>query len=158
MADNLTPEQRSVRMSRIRAKDTTPELAVRKALHRLGFRFRLHRSDLPGSPDLVFPSRRKVVLVHGCFWHWHPDPCCPIAKVPKSRQDFWIGKLTRNRERDERTLASLEGLGWSPVTVWECQLRPKAQAMTIARIATFLGSVPNEEIQGRITVLGGDGP
>lgn len=109
-------------MALIRSKDTKPEMAVRRLVHRLGYRYRLHRSDLPGKPDLAFPGRRKVILVHGCFWHRHPDPNCKRARMPKSRLDFWGPKLTANAERDTRTLAALSELGWKVLTLWECEI------------------------------------
>ena len=106
-------------MSRILAKDTTPERAVRSALHRLGFRFRLHVRGLPGSPDIVLPKHRTVVFVHGCFWHRHPR--CRHAATPKSRVAFWREKFAGNVRRDQRNFAALRRLGWRVVTVWECQ-------------------------------------
>ena len=112
-------------MRSIRAKDTKPEKAVRSIVHRLGFRFRLHRKDLPGRPDLVLPRLRTVVLVHGCFWHRHRG--CPFAYVPKSRGDFWTCKFEINVRRDERVKKDLETLGWRVVTIWECELRDQAR-------------------------------
>lgn len=123
MADTLTPEQRSERMSAIRAKDTKPELWVRRFLHNRGYRYRLHLKDLPGKPDLVFPGRKKVIFVHGCFWHRHPDPDCKLARLPKSRVEFWTNKLTGNRERDLVNQRRLSDAGWQFFVVWECQLR-----------------------------------
>ena len=123
MTDTLTPEQRSKRMSRVRNKDTKPELKVRRLTHGMGYRYRLHRKDLPGKPDLVFPARRKVIFVHGCFWHRHPDPDCKLARMPKSKLDFWVPKLEGNRARDERNLNELVDKGWSPLVVWECQTK-----------------------------------
>lgn len=125
MPDSLTRSERSERMGRIRHKNTKPELVVRRTVHRLGFRFRLHRKDLPGNPDLVFPSRRKVLFVHGCFWHRHPDPACPLARWPKSKLGFWRPKLEANRIRDVRNQQALERCGWRFLVVWECQLRDK---------------------------------
>lgn len=125
--DTLTPEQRGERMSRIRSRDSKPELVVRRMLHALGYRFRLHRRDLPGTPDLVFPSRKKVVFVHGCFWHRHDDPDCRLARLPKSRPEFWLPKLERNRERDQEHEAALRALGWRTHVAWECRLRDKEQ-------------------------------
>lgn len=119
-ADPLTPEQRSRTMSRVRAKDTGPEVRVRRVAHRLGYRFRLHRSDLPGRPDLVFPRLRKVVLVHGCFWHGHD--CRQGRKKPKTNAAYWLPKLERNRDRDAANLRGIRRLGWRPLVVWECQL------------------------------------
>jgi DNA mismatch endonuclease, patch repair protein len=107
-------------MARIRKTDTKPEMLVRQMLHALGYRFRLHRRDLPGNPDIVFPSRRKVVLVHGCFWHQHD--CRLGAKKPRARPEYWHPKLQRNKERDARNLTALEAAGWSTLTVWECEL------------------------------------
>lgn len=106
-------------MSRIRGRDTTPERAVRSVLHRMGYRFRLHRPDLPGRPDIVLPRHRTVVLVHGCFWHRHPG--CRFAYTPKSRQGFWLAKFASSVERDRRQRRELRRLGWRVVVVWECQ-------------------------------------
>ncbi|QGP77768.1 DNA mismatch endonuclease Vsr [Sphingomonas sp. CL5.1] len=119
MADHMTPEQRSRAMSRVGGKDTAPELYVRRALHAVGLRFRLHRRDLPGKPDMVLPRHRTVVLVHGCFWHGHD---CPRGARPQSNQEFWAAKLDRNIDRDHSTRIRLEALGWHVETVWECAL------------------------------------
>jgi DNA mismatch endonuclease (patch repair protein) len=121
--DTLTPQERSERMGKIRSTDTRPELVVRRLVHGMGYRYRLHRKELPGKPDLVFPGRRKVIFVHGCFWHRHGDPACRLARLPKSRLDFWLPKLTANKERDANSLARLAELGWDVMTVWECQVR-----------------------------------
>lgn len=118
--DTLTPAERSARMALVRAKDTKPELLVRRLVHGMGYRYRLHRRDLPGTPDLVFPGRSKVIFVHGCFWHRHAH--CALARLPKSRADFWLPKLTANAERDARNVRALRRLGWSVLTIWECQL------------------------------------
>lgn len=123
----MSPGERSERMSRIRGKHSRPEMAVRKLIHAMGFRYRLHDRSLPGSPDLVFRSRRKAVFVHGCFWHRHPDPDCKLARMPKSRLEFWKPKLEGNRERDLRRQSELEDLGWRFWVVWECQLRDEEQ-------------------------------
>lgn len=112
-------------MSRIRGKDTRPEIAVRSLLHRMGLRFRLHRRDLPGSPDIVLPGRRTVVFVHGCFWHRHEG--CSGASVPKTRIEFWEAKFARNVERDARNRRDLKRLGWRSVVVWECELKDMAK-------------------------------
>lgn len=119
--DSLTPRQRSERMRRVRSRDTKPELLVRRTAHRLGYRFRLHKAGLPGKPDLVFAGRRKVIFVHGCFWHRHPDPHCKLARLPKSRHDFWVPKLEGNRSRDERVVKALTAQGWGVLEIWECQ-------------------------------------
>ena len=122
VTDTLSPAERSARMGKVRGKDTVPEMLVRRAAHALGYRYRLHRKDLPGRPDLVFPSRRKVLFVHGCFWHRHPEPSCKLARLPKSRVDFWRAKLEGNRERDLRNQAALRELGWDVLVIWECEL------------------------------------
>lgn len=137
MVDTLSPAERSERMSRVRGADTKPEMLVRRMVHGMGYRYRLHRKDLPGSPDLVFPSKRKVIFVHGCYWHRHPDPGCPLARLPKSRLDFWLPKLEGNRKRDERNQEKLENMGWGIMIVWECQLKDKAALER--RIKGFLG-------------------
>lgn len=116
----LDDAERAARMRRIRKRDTKPELLVRRMAHALGFRFRLYRRDLPGSPDLVFPRLRKIVFVHGCFWHRHEG--CRLARLPRSRPDYWIPKLTRNVQRDRRAQAELEREGWQVLTIWECEL------------------------------------
>lgn len=118
--DSLSPEHRSWNMSRIRGKDTKPELTVRSLLHRLGYRFRLNRKDLPGKPDIVLPKYRAAVYVHGCFWHRHAG--CRLAYTPKSNLKFWDEKFTKNVARDHRVADELRGAGWSQITVWECEL------------------------------------
>lgn len=121
-------------MSLVRSKDTGPEILVRGLVSHLGYRYRLHRHDLPGSPDLVFPARQKVIFVHGCFWHRH---ACPSGRrMPKSRVDFWTEKLIGNRRRDERIKRQLQRLGWRVLTVWECQLKNPAKVMR--RIEQFI--------------------
>ena len=121
MADRLTPDARSHLMARIRSKDTKPELAVRHLLHRMGYRFRLHRRDLLGSPDIVLPVRRKIVFVHGCFWHGHTG--CRFATTPATRIDFWTAKISATKQRDARAVRQLRRSGWSVAVVWECQTR-----------------------------------
>lgn len=116
--DTRTPEQRRRIMQAVRSKDTGPELVVRRVLHGMGYRYRLHRADLPGTPDIVLVSRRKVILVHGCFWHGH---CCPKGRLPKSRLDFWRAKIDRNRQRDLSKTEQLEALGWRVLVVWQCE-------------------------------------
>lgn len=108
-------------MARIKSKDTTPEMAVRRALHAAGLRYRLHTKGLPGKPDLVFPSRRLAVFVHGCFWHAHSDPSCPETHTPKSRTEYWNPKLAGNVARDAKHSAALEAQGWTVLTIWECE-------------------------------------
>lgn len=121
-----------------KGKDTKPEMIVRRLAHGMGYRYRLHRKGLPGKPDLVFESRRKVIFVHGCFWHHHPDPGCKIARLPKSRLDFWLPKLDANRVRDDRDEKALENLGWRVLTVWECELKDEERACDVIR--SFLDS------------------
>jgi DNA mismatch endonuclease (patch repair protein) len=121
-------------MSRIRSSNTSPELALRRALHALGFRFRLHRKDLPGKPDIVFPRYKTVVFVHGCFWHRHAG--CKVATTPKSNTGFWIEKFERNVARDSRSMELLETQGWKVVVAWECELGSGRKAADAAlRIA-----------------------
>lgn len=127
MPDSLSKSERSERMSRVRDRDTKPELQVRSLVHRMGFRFRLHDRRLPGAPDLVFAARRKVIFVHGCFWHRHPDPDCNLARMPKSRLDFWGPKLEGNRQRDFRNQSQLDAIGCKHLVVWECELRHREQ-------------------------------
>lgn len=133
MTDTVSPEKRSAIMARVRAKDTTPEMRVRSLVHRMGYRFRLHRKDLPGTPDLVFGPRRKAIFVHGCFWHGHD--CKRGARLPAANRDYWTAKLARNAARDRASLAALEERGWSVLTVWECEIRDDKLA---ERLAGFL--------------------
>ena len=138
MADKLTPERRAENMRRIKSKNTKPEMVVRSLVHRLGYRYRLHRLDLPGKPDLVFSPRRKIVFVHGCFWHGHEDPdCADGRRQPKSNLDYWLPKLARNKERDQVQAAEIETLGWAVMIVWECETRDRP-GLT-ARLRAFLG-------------------
>lgn len=120
MADTISQERRSALMRRIRSKDTRPEMAVRSLLHRLGYRFRLHRKDLPGRPDIVLPKHRKIVLMHGCFWHGHT---CRLASKPKSNQAYWAEKIQGNQARDARSLVALQNQGWAVLELWECEVR-----------------------------------
>lgn len=131
--DPLTPEQRSERMSLVRRADTKPEMVVRRLAHGMGFRYRLHDGKLPGQPDLVFKGRRKVIFVHGCFWHQHG---CRIYRMPKTRTDFWLPKLKSNVERDRRARRLLRKDGWNILVIWECQLRKEERLRE--RIRSFL--------------------
>ncbi|MFC5522663.1 very short patch repair endonuclease [Polaromonas jejuensis] len=140
--DTLTPEARSRLMSRIRGKDTKPELIVRSVLHRLGFRFRIHRKDLPGRPDIVLPRHKKVVLVHGCFWHGH---LCKIAPGPKSNTAYWSPKIEANRARDDRNRTALKDLGWDVLELWECEIRDLQK--TEERLRAFLHTDPGRPVQ-----------
>jgi DNA mismatch endonuclease, patch repair protein len=123
--DKITPERRSANMAKIRSTNTKPEMIVRRTAHRLGFRFRLHRRDLPGKPDIVFVARRKIVLVHGCYWHGHG---CKVGGTgAKSNQDYWVPKITRNRERDDLSVTKLKAAGWKVLVIWECETRNGAK-------------------------------
>ncbi|MBN1344368.1 MAG: DNA mismatch endonuclease Vsr [Phycisphaerae bacterium] len=134
--DTLTPKERSHRMSLVRGKDTKPEMIIRRLVHSLGYRYRLHVRGLPGSPDLVFPSRCKVIFIHGCFWHQHR--CRMGNRMPKSRLGFWRPKLEGNRKRDARHRRQLRRLGWKALTIWECQVRSDKADRLVERIARFL--------------------
>ena len=140
MTDTLTPAQRSERMARVRDRNTKPEMRVRRALHAAGLRYRLHDKRLPGKPDLVLSSRRVVVFIHGCFWHRHPDPDCKLARLPKSRPDFWVPKLEGNAERDRRKIIELEAAGWTPFIVWECKT---TMATGVAALVDQIRAMPS---------------
>jgi DNA mismatch endonuclease, patch repair protein len=131
----MTPSpERSAIMRAIKGSNTAPELKIRTLLHRAGYRYRLHVSDLPGKPDLVFPSRRAVLFVHGCFWHGHS--CKRGARQPKSNAEYWLAKIEKNRERDKRARARLISQGWSVHTIWECELNDEGM---LARLKSSLG-------------------
>jgi DNA mismatch endonuclease (patch repair protein) len=145
MSDVYSSEKRSAVMRRVKSRDTTPELKVRKALTALGARFRLHRKDLPGSPDIVLPGRRLALFVHGCFWHGHD---CPRgARVPKANRDYWLAKVGRNRTRDAASAAALAGLGWRVETLWECDL--KDAVVLEIRLRDLLAVQPSTPTPGR---------
>jgi DNA mismatch endonuclease (patch repair protein) len=148
--DSVSTERRSANMSRIRSKDTKPEMLIRRMLHALGYRYALHRRDLPGVPDLVFPARRKIILVHGCFWHQHKG--CIDGRVPKSRLDYWGPKLLRNVERDRRNISKLRRGGWKVLKLWECDV---LKAIDLGEhLAQFLGPVGNRPSRAKThTVL-----
>ncbi len=139
MTDRITKQRRSWNMSRIRAKNTKPELSVRSLLHRLGFRFRIHVRRLPGCPDIVLPKWRTVVFVNGCFWHRHKN--CKFAYSPKSRRAFWEEKFTANIMRDRQRQRDLRRLGWTVVVVWECQAREIGNLDKLVRRMFLAGSV-----------------
>lgn len=141
MTDTLTRSARSRRMSLVRGKNTRPEIQVRGALHRLGYRYRLHVRSLPGTPDVVFASRKKVIFVHGCFWHRHAR--CKLARLPKSRLIFWKNKLEGNRQRDEKNQRRLNRLGWRYLIVWECQLHEFQRV--VDRITRFLNNAHGQK-------------
>jgi DNA mismatch endonuclease (patch repair protein) len=136
VTDTLNKKERSARMALVRGKDTKPELVVRRLVHGMGYRYRLHSASLPGKPDLVFPGRRKVIFVHGCFWHRHPSSSCKLARMPKSRLEFWLPKLEGNRLRDERNQRELKKQGWKVLSIWECQIVNLASLSN--RIRSFL--------------------
>jgi DNA mismatch endonuclease (patch repair protein) len=138
MADTRTPEQRRRIMQSVKTKNTGPEIVVRKGLFALGYRFRLHRKDLPGSPDIVFPGRKKAIFVHGCYWHGHD---CPKGRGAKSRTDYWGPKIEANRARDARNLREIEEQGWHTHVVWQCELKDIEQVIT--RLGNFLGPPTN---------------
>ena len=124
MTDVFDPAKRSQVMAGVKGRDTTPELKVRKLLTGMGARYRLHRKDLPGAPDIAMPGRRLAIFVHGCFWHGHD--CARGARVPKQNRDYWEAKIGRNRARDRRAQAELEAMGWRPLILWECELKDEA--------------------------------
>lgn len=134
MADRITAVQRSENMRKIRGAHTKPELIVRRMVHAMGYRYRLHRKDLPGKPDLVFGPRRKVIFVHGCFWHQHPG--CKAGRLPNSNAGYWHEKLRRNVERDAKVQEDLKQLGWDVLTVWDCET--KDSAALSSRLLNFL--------------------
>lgn len=129
--DKLSPAHRSRVMASVRGKDTTPELRARKMLHALGFRYRLHRKDLPGKPDIVLPKYRVCIFVHGCFWHQHPG--CKRSSRPSSNEEFWSGKLDKNIERDEENRQALQKLGWKVAVIWECETKDPERLEIIVR-------------------------
>ncbi|MCH8490454.1 MAG: DNA mismatch endonuclease Vsr [Oceanicaulis sp.] len=134
-SDVFTPAQRSAVMAAVKGRGTKPEMIVRRLAHALGYRFRLHRKDLPGKPDLVFPGRRAVIFVHGCFWHGHD--CARGARQPKQNAAYWSAKIARNKARDAANATALADAGWRVLTVWECQM--KDRAVLAARLQGFLG-------------------
>ncbi|MBR0695145.1 very short patch repair endonuclease [Bradyrhizobium lablabi] len=134
MVDTRTKEQRSRIMKSVSTRDTGPELLVRRLLHRLGYRYRLHRKDLPGRPDIVFPGRKRVIFIHGCFWHGHE---CSKGKLPKSRTEYWTAKIKANQDRDTKVIGLLEKDGWKTLTVWQCELKHLDEIERVLR--GFLG-------------------
>jgi DNA mismatch endonuclease (patch repair protein) len=135
--DNLTLAARSETMRRVRGQDTTPELAVRRLVYSLGYRYRLHHRSLPGCPDLVFPGRRAVIFVHGCFWHAHN--CRRGQRKPKTNATYWTAKRERNRLRDQRVQRALRRQGWRVMVIWECQVKPSTLDRLAGRVRRFLG-------------------
>ncbi len=150
MADIVNPETRSRMMSGIRGKNTKPELLIRKGIHRLGFRYRIHVKDLPGKPDLVFPKYRAVIFIHGCFWHGHN---CHLFKAPSTRTEFWKEKIQNNRERDAPVINALDKSGWKALCIWECALKGKMRltpGYVFSETALWLRtSTDNQTIRGK---------
>lgn len=144
--DTRTPEKRSEIMSAVRTKDTGPELLVRKLLSAQGYRYRLHRKDLPGRPDIVFPGRHKAVFVHGCYWHGHR---CAKGRLPKSRLRYWKPKIAANKKRDARNIAKLKRSGWGVSVVWQCEL--KNAGTLVRKLKAFLGRTHNPKRRQRRT-------
>lgn len=138
VVDRLTPEQRSANMRSIRSKGMKPEMVVRRLVHGMGFRYRLHRHDLPGRPDMIFQSRRKVIFVHGCFWHQHTDPKCKLAHRPRSNVEYWESKLNRNQKRDHENYRNLSLAGWRVLTLWECEVKQISRSELAVRLRKFL--------------------
>ncbi|QKS29670.1 MAG: DNA mismatch endonuclease Vsr [Candidatus Accumulibacter similis] len=151
--DTLSPEQRRRTMAAVKGRNTTPELIVRRLLHKAGFRFRLYRNDLPGKPDVALSKYRTVIFVHGCFWHQHPG--CKKASKPSTRQDYWLPKLARNIERDKRQISDLDALGWSVLVVWECETKDKAAlSEKLVRILSQQAREIGQRIEDRPRFIG----
>ena len=138
--DKISTQRRSENMRHIRSTDMAPELIVRRLVHRLGYRYRLHKPGLPGKPDLVFASQGKIIFVHGCFWHQHASKRCRITRQPKSNTGYWLEKLQRNVKRDRSNLRSLRREGWSVLVIWECET--KNHSRLIDRVSSFLSVLP----------------
>ncbi len=139
MADVHTPEQRSYNMSRIKSGNTKPEMLVRKYLHALGYRYKLHDKTLPGKPDLVLPKYRTVIFIHGCFWHGHEN--CKYYVVPKTKTDWWLAKINGNILNDTKAAKALKKDGWKIITIWECDLKPKKVEKTLLRLEKKLSPI-----------------
>lgn len=138
--DKLNPQERSRNMSQIRSKGMKPEMIVRQLVYSMGYRYRFYRNDLPGKPDLVFSGRKKVILVHGCFWHQHDNPDCSIARIPKSNKSYWLPKLENNKARDSRNKEIFDTMGWQLLEIWECQTRTNNRKNLIEVLKEFLGN------------------
>lgn len=143
MADVFTPEQRSRIMRQVKSKNTSAEIEVRRIVWRLGFRYRLHRHDLPGVPDLVFPMRKKIIFIHGCFWHGHE--CARGNRIPKSNHEYWLAKVEKNKARDNANQESLQNKGWTIMIVWECALKNKATLSEEIRHFLLTNRTPDKE-------------
>ncbi len=134
--DIISKTRRSILMSKVKGRDTKPEMLVRRLVHSLGYRYRLHNGKLPGKPDMVFNKRKKVIFIHGCFWHLHKK--CKNVRLPKSKRDFWLPKLRGNRHRDQKTLKALTKMGWSVLVIWECEITHQRELKR--RVVKFLES------------------
>ena len=150
MADIVSPEKRSSMMSGIRGKDTKPEIIIRCLLHQFGYRFRLHRKDLPGRPDIVLPKWRTVIFVNGCYWHGHED--CHLFRPPKTRTEFWTNKIEKNQARDQRNHTALEDAGWKVLVIWECAVSKKLSLTAEQLEAAIAAALASSESQ--ITIRG----
>lgn len=140
--DKINPEKRSWVMAQVRGFNTKPEKIIRSLLHRLGYRFRIHRKDLPGKPDIVLPKFRTVIFVHGCFWHSHPS--CKHARIPETNEDYWLQKLNKNKIRDIQNKILLENNGWHVLIIWECEL--KNMELVQKRLINFFSSFQSEKV------------
>lgn len=136
VADVFSKEYRSALMSRIRGKDTKPEVLIRKYLHSIGFRYKLHSDKLPGKPDIILPRHKVVILIHGCYWHGHEG--CKYAQVPKTKTDWWLSKIAATKKRDTLTIQKLQDLGWRVMVIYECSLKPKVRSVTMSEIVNFI--------------------
>lgn len=148
MADRLTPDQRRLNMSRVRAKDTAPEWTVRQLLHSRGLRYRLHRRDLPGKPDIVLPRFLTTLFVHGCFWHGHG---CSLFRLPETRTEFWSTKIAANRRRDAITKDALMALGWRSLIVWECAMKGHGRLPEVVLADQILNFLNSNDVEREIT-------
>ncbi|MEP7452159.1 very short patch repair endonuclease [Phyllobacterium sp. SB3] len=134
--DRISPAKRSANMARIRSQNTRPEMTVRRLIHSLGYRYRLHVAQLPGRPDIVFSRKKAVIFINGCFWHQHGHPDCTKSSIPKTRHEFWNAKLQRNSERDAANYRKLDALGWTTLVIWECELNEEDSL--VLKLTTFL--------------------
>ena len=148
MTDTLTQLERSERMSGIRSKDSAAEMRLRRMIHHMGYRYRLHVKKLPGTPDLVFPARKSIIFMHGCFWHRHQD--CRLARMPKSRVEFWWDKLEANKRRDAENIQRLRELGWHVLVIWECQMKEK----NLTEVSNLVRRFLTDGIEGELDEIG----
>ncbi|WP_063915352.1 very short patch repair endonuclease [Burkholderia stagnalis] len=151
MVDRITKAARSAIMAKVRSKDTGPEVALRKALFRRGFRYRLHRKDLPGKPDLVFPGWRAIVFIHGCLWHWHG---CKRSRMPGTNTEYWAKKITRNVARDQEQCSLLIDSGWRVLTVWECAVSARCLPATVDLVEVWLRGGGSQDVAAQMEISG----